>query len=180
MKKIISLVLSFVCLVTMCMPAFAAETSTSNELPAPTLEEAAEYLGVDVSDLEGLEVRRLSDLNESRISSGIPTYLTSGVYYEDFNADNFTGAMHYINGKRFKWTAVLQKVIKTYPVTFGAQLWFGDSNKFPDSVHTLYEEGDSYQSGWYDVSYGEGIYFKYYLSGYPTDTISVRMIIGVV
>ena len=180
MKKIISIVLSLVCLVTMCVPAFAVETTTSYELPAPTLEEAAEYLGVEVSELEGLEVKRLSSLSENGDFRSLPTYLSSGVYYEDFNASSFTGAMHYINGKRFKWTAVLQKVIQTYPVSFGAQLWFGDSSKFPDSVHMLYKEGDASQSGWYDVSYGEGIYFKYYLSGDPNDTISVRMIIGVV
>ena len=179
MKKFLSILLTIVVCLSISTTAFASNTSEGSD-DELTLSEAATLLGVDEEELEGLEVHRLSSLSMNGDMRSIPTDVPPGVYYEDIDADTFTGAMHYLQGSKFKWVAQMRKVEATYPPTVGIRLVYADSSKPINFTRTMNSEGDILDSGWIDINYNEGIYFQYYFSGEPSDTIIVRMIVAVV
>lgn len=179
MKKLLSIILSIALCLSMGITAFAADTGFTVPDSEMTISEAAEILGVDESELQGMEVKRLPSLGATSVSRSIPTNMSRGVYYEDITVDTFTGAMHYVNGSKFMYGAKLLSFEHSLSAGFGIQLYYGDSSKYPDPVQFLHDTGERYDSDWLSCNYGEGIYFKYYRVGYaPTDGVA-RIVVAV-
>lgn len=176
-KKVLSLILVLVMCVVVSTPVYALEAQASDL----TLEEAADILGVDVEELEGMEIRRLPSLGENKLSrdvTPIPSTLEKGIiYYEDITAQTFTGAIHKANGTRFAWGATLYKLNGKHTINFTIQKWYTDYNMWVDYCD-LHNQGDKYNSGFSDIRYGREFYFTYFLNnGSAADNNKVRIVV---
>lgn len=187
MKKLFSLVLLIMMCFVMSVPTFASDVETQNSSEENfTLADAAEILGVDVEELAGMKIQRLPSLGYSNGNVATQTTITpiaekmqsECIYYEDITiTSSFTGAMHYMMGKKYMWAVGVMDWHGNGQV--GVQRWYGD-NSYPDQVHMLDNSNKRFDSGWVERPYGTGLYFEYYLvNQYVPGTKTIRMVIAV-
>ena len=161
MKKLLSIVLSMFLCFSVGITAFAADNDLPFSDSEMTISEAAEILGIDESEIEGMEIRRLPEQNNNARS--IPSVLERGVYYEDFEADTFVGAIHRLNGTKFKY-GMKQMSYSGYGYTLAFFFFYTDPARPIPTQILLSNSKPRYDSPLYNINYGEEIYFNYFYS----------------
>lgn len=183
MKKIVSILLVFTMIMGLSVTASAAETPNEGNKPAPlTREEAIEMLGLTDEEAENVQIYELTpcDNDQAVQVRSIPSTVNDGVYYEDLTINSgFTGAPHVLNGTKTKWAV---------SVTAGNQqlfigMWSYDSSWIYSGYrYNSITDGNTFQTDWMPIDYGQTYYFKYHVNSNISGTIvpfQVRMVLAV-
>lgn len=175
MKKIVSFILGIVMCISIAPNAFAATVPQQGlDECTMTMEEAVECLGLTMEDVEGLQLFKMPTSQSTRASgyedSTIPYNLNPGVYYEEVSIASFTGALHKINGPRFKWAYKIGKLNPTgSKLTMKITTWIAGQGNFSYKGDVILQQGYSIRSPIYSVTSGTEMYLKYKYTSVSTD-----------